>query len=211
MKGTSGSPLLDAVVPVLAKEMTAEYDHLVGILRKLITSKTENAQFFRAPVTYLKAQKALTFDTVELPNGQTVPTVQDKPLAEAIRKARDLYADGKLSVDNIEVSLLYRNLLPDLIVRVDRLRNIIPSRLKTVIPDRLRIRTRTRFLPRQIIIRPYILTKPYVYCKLDNRLVIDERNMGPLVDPKVLDRVKAASKIRVVKPVRKASPRKRPR
>jgi hypothetical protein len=95
-------------LPLLEKDFEETYPRLKEIFKELITSETENKDFFDSPVKYLKENGALRLDTLFLPDGQEVPLVQDEALVQTVRKARDLYRDGKLECATIKAGFVYK-------------------------------------------------------------------------------------------------------
>lgn len=98
---------LDSSLPILEKEYNKRYNKMNEIFKKVITSETEDKEFFKSPVNYLKKKGALIMESIRLPSGEVIPFIEDKVLVDTIRKAREMYKAGIIDISKIQTGIGY--------------------------------------------------------------------------------------------------------
>lgn len=176
-RGNSSS-LLEATLPILNREFDEEYARLLNIFKDLITSETENSDFFSSPVEYLKSHNALTFEKVKLDNGEEIPTIQDNILAKTIRNARKLYSEGKLRINEMSSSICYQTKTTSWITKRD---SYTESTRDSLVKENTKT---TEFSSCQ--------SSESIMCHKEGRncLEIDGSLIGPLADPELFKTLK---------------------
>ncbi len=83
--------ILEKGLPILSKAFEEEYMKLTEIFQKIIISAEEPEDFLESPIKYLKERGLLSFDSIDLPNGETIPLYDDKEMRKIVKKAREEY------------------------------------------------------------------------------------------------------------------------
>jgi hypothetical protein len=157
------------ILPAFEKDYEASYSKLTKILKNLIVSKEEDKKFFAGPIAYLRRQGALPFEEIALSSRAKFPIVDDVTLAKTIRKGRELYEAGKLSIKTVDVGFMDCGTTRFLMIFSSRI--IKPSKGINPFSN----------------IMPCLEADIAVWGRGRNELVIDGLTIGPLVNPKVLE------------------------
>lgn len=83
--------ILEKSLPILSKAFEEEYMKLTKIFQEIITSLEEPKNFLKSPIKYLKERGLLSFNSIDLPNGETIPLYDDEQMRKTIREAREEY------------------------------------------------------------------------------------------------------------------------
>jgi len=121
--------------------------------------------FFKSPLKYLESQQALP--SLETAKGHKLPLIQEEALVQTIRKARDLYKGGKLELRSITASE----------ENTTKQEWVSMSHDKSWNPDSYAMQKKTE--------------GANIRFAGVSSLEIDGRLIGPLADPKVLEKLRA--------------------
>lgn len=96
------SKLLKSRLPPLMASPEEQSKNVAAIFREIIVAKEENRTFFKSPSAYLKKKGVLSFTKVQLEGSpDAVKVFDDATVVKTFRKAREMYQNGAIKVNEI--------------------------------------------------------------------------------------------------------------
>ncbi|MCL5260123.1 MAG: hypothetical protein M1561_00350 [Gammaproteobacteria bacterium] len=88
--------ILERSLPILSKSLQHDYAQIINEFKRIITAKEEPSGFYLSPTQYLKNKRLLTFDSVPLPNNDTISLIDDEQARSFVKRARSLYQSNNV-------------------------------------------------------------------------------------------------------------------